>query len=39
MPPLDVAALIGCGVMTGVGAVLNTAHVPPGSFGSLSDPV
>jgi len=29
--PLDRAALIGCGVMTGVGAVLNTARVEPGS--------
>jgi Zn-dependent alcohol dehydrogenase len=29
--PLDVAALIGCAVTTGVGAVLNTAKVPPGS--------
>ncbi|MHB8339973.1 MAG: Zn-dependent alcohol dehydrogenase [Mycobacteriales bacterium] len=29
--PFDVAALIGCGVMTGVGAVINTAQVPPGS--------
>lgn len=29
--PLDKAALIGCGVMTGVGAVLNTANVPAGS--------
>ncbi len=29
--PLDRAALIGCGVMTGVGAVLNTARVPAGS--------
>lgn len=29
--PLDKAALIGCGVMTGVGAVFNTAKVPPGS--------
>src|SRR4051794_36540341 len=28
--PLDKAALIGCGVTTGVGAVLNTAHVRPG---------
>jgi S-(hydroxymethyl)glutathione dehydrogenase / alcohol dehydrogenase len=26
-----VASLIGCGVMTGVGAALNTAHVEPGS--------
>lgn len=29
--PLDRAALIGCGVTTGVGAVLNTAKVPPGA--------
>ena len=29
--PLDKAALIGCGVMTGVGAVMNTAKVAPGS--------
>jgi S-(hydroxymethyl)glutathione dehydrogenase/alcohol dehydrogenase len=29
--PLDKAALIGCGVMTGVGAVLNTARIPAGS--------
>ena len=29
--PLDKAALIGCAVMTGVGAVFNTAKVPPGS--------
>ncbi|MFN0094183.1 MAG: Zn-dependent alcohol dehydrogenase [Dehalococcoidia bacterium] len=29
--PLDKAALIGCGVMTGTGAVLNTARVPAGS--------
>jgi S-(hydroxymethyl)glutathione dehydrogenase/alcohol dehydrogenase len=29
--PLTVAALIGCAVTTGVGAVLNTARVPPGS--------
>ncbi len=29
--PLDRAALIGCGVMTGVGAALNTARVEPGS--------
>ena len=29
--PFDVAALIGCAVTTGVGAVLNTAHVPAGS--------
>lgn len=29
--PLDKAALIGCGVTTGVGAALNTADVKPGS--------
>ncbi|MCS6765424.1 MAG: Zn-dependent alcohol dehydrogenase [Candidatus Protistobacter heckmanni] len=29
--PLDRAALIGCGVMTGVGAAVNTAQVDPGS--------
>jgi S-(hydroxymethyl)glutathione dehydrogenase/alcohol dehydrogenase len=29
--PLDKAALIGCGVTTGVGAVLNTAKIEPGS--------
>jgi len=29
--PFNVAALIGCAVTTGVGSVLNTAHVPPGS--------
>ncbi|MHB1785992.1 MAG: alcohol dehydrogenase catalytic domain-containing protein [Acidimicrobiales bacterium] len=29
--PYDVAALIGCGVMTGVGAAINTARVRPGS--------
>jgi S-(hydroxymethyl)glutathione dehydrogenase/alcohol dehydrogenase len=29
--PLDKAALVGCGVMTGVGAVINTARVTPGS--------
>lgn len=29
--PLDRACLVGCGVMTGVGAVFNTAHVEPGS--------
>ncbi|MCU1496428.1 MAG: Zn-dependent alcohol dehydrogenase, class [Acidimicrobiales bacterium] len=28
--PLDVAALIGCGVLTGVGAALNTATITPG---------
>lgn len=29
--PLDLAALIGCSVTTGIGAVLNTARVPAGS--------
>jgi S-(hydroxymethyl)glutathione dehydrogenase / alcohol dehydrogenase len=29
--PYEIAALIGCGVMTGVGAVVNTADVRPGS--------
>jgi S-(hydroxymethyl)glutathione dehydrogenase/alcohol dehydrogenase len=29
--PLDKAALIGCSVMTGVGAVINTAQVPAGA--------
>jgi len=29
--PLDRAALIGCGVMTGIGAAINTARVAPGS--------
>ena len=29
--PLDIASLLGCGVRTGIGAVLNTAKVEPGS--------
>lgn len=29
--PLDVASLLGCGVMTGVGAAVNAAQVEPGS--------
>jgi S-(hydroxymethyl)glutathione dehydrogenase/alcohol dehydrogenase len=29
--PFEIASLVGCGVMTGVGAALNTAHVSPGS--------
>lgn len=29
--PFEIAALVACGVMTGVGAVLNTAKVEPGS--------
>jgi NDMA-dependent alcohol dehydrogenase len=28
--PLDIASLLGCGVMTGVGAAMNTAKVAPG---------
>jgi NDMA-dependent alcohol dehydrogenase len=28
--PFDIAALIGCGVLTGVGAALNTADIHPG---------
>jgi Zn-dependent alcohol dehydrogenase len=30
--PLDRAALLGCGVITGVGAVFNTARLQPGSY-------
>jgi S-(hydroxymethyl)glutathione dehydrogenase/alcohol dehydrogenase len=33
--PLDRAALIGCGVTTGVGAVFNTAKMPPGSIAAV----
>ncbi|MGI8792781.1 MAG: Zn-dependent alcohol dehydrogenase [Acidimicrobiales bacterium] len=29
--PYDVASLVGCGVMTGIGAAMNTAKVKPGS--------
>jgi S-(hydroxymethyl)glutathione dehydrogenase / alcohol dehydrogenase len=29
--PLDKACLVGCGVMTGIGAVINTARVEPGA--------
>ncbi len=29
--PLDLACLLGCGTLTGVGAVLNTAQVPAGA--------
>ncbi len=29
--PYDIASLVGCGVMTGVGAVVNAAEVKPGS--------
>ena len=28
--PMEIAALIGCGVLTGVGAALNTANIQPG---------
>jgi Zn-dependent alcohol dehydrogenase len=34
--PLDKAALIGCSVMTGVGAVINTAAVPAGASMAVS---
>ncbi len=30
--PLDVIAVVGCAVATGVGAVMNTAAVPPGAI-------
>jgi S-(hydroxymethyl)glutathione dehydrogenase/alcohol dehydrogenase len=33
--PLDLACLIGCGVMTGVGAALNIAKVEPGSSATV----
>ena len=33
--PLDKAALVGCGVMTGVGAAINTAGVTPGSSAAV----
>ena len=33
--PLSVAALFGCAVMTGVGAVLNTARIQPGSSAAI----
>ena len=29
--PLEIAAIVGCAVMTGVGAVINTARVEPGA--------
>jgi len=29
--PLDKVCLLGCGITTGIGAVLNTAHVEPGA--------
>lgn len=29
--PFDIASLVGCGVMTGIGAAVNTAKVVPGS--------
>ena len=31
--PLEIGSLVGCGVMTGVGAAINTAKVTPGSLG------
>ena len=33
--PLNVATLVGCGVITGAGAVINTAKVPAGSTGRV----
>jgi S-(hydroxymethyl)glutathione dehydrogenase/alcohol dehydrogenase len=33
--PLDIACLIGCGVMTGVGAALNIARIEPGSTATI----
>ena len=33
--PLDIAALISCGVMTGMGAALNCARVEPGSSAAV----
>ncbi len=33
--PLDKAALVGCGVMTGVGAAIRTARVTPGSSAAV----
>jgi Zn-dependent alcohol dehydrogenase len=33
--PLDEAALFGCAVLTGVGAVINTARVPAGSSAAV----
>ena len=34
--PLDEAALFGCAVMTGVGAVINTARILPGDSGAVT---
>lgn len=33
--PFEVASIIGCAVLTGTGAVLNTAQVPPGSSAAV----
>ena len=33
--PLDIAAIFGCAVVTGVGAVMNTAKLPPGSSAAV----
>lgn len=33
--PLEVAALFGCAVVTGVGAVMNTGHVKPGDSAAV----
>ena len=34
--PLEIGSLVGCGVMTGVGAAINTAKVAPGLAWSCS---
>ena len=34
--PLEIGALIGCGVLTGVGAALNTANIKRGRHASRS---
>ncbi len=33
--PLDIASVVGCAVMTGVGAAINTAQVKPGSTAAV----
>lgn len=33
--PLDIASLLGCGVTTGLGAALRTAHIEPGSSAAV----
>ena len=36
--PLDKVCLLGCGITTGIGAVLNTAKVRPGSVAAVFGP-